>query len=157
MSSFSPHPPSAAKPKPRGPVSSSNPAAAAHSAHKPGPGARAQRLLRLPRSGSTRGHRDARSRPAPSGPAARRGLRGRPGAAAAAAAAATGASAERYSLGTGSRLHPLPGSRPLAGPVLLPTVAGQGPLSRFALGECALGREGLNLVQVHFQLFEYTV
>lgn len=53
VSSFSPHPPtSAAEPKPVGAVSSSYPAAAAHSAHKPGQGPGRLRLLRLLRSGS---------------------------------------------------------------------------------------------------------
>lgn len=103
----------------RGAVSSSSPAAAAPSAHKPDPGTGRPRLLGLLRSGSAPGHRNARSRRGPPGPAAQRGPRGRPGpeaTAATAAAAATGTSAKRYSRGTGSRCHPLPGPRPLTGP-----------------------------------------
>ena len=128
---LSPHPPpSAAEPKPVGAVSSSYPAAAAHSARKLGQGTRLQRILQVPRSGSARGQRYARGRGGPSGPAAQRGPRGRSGAPA--AAAATGASAKRYSrgMGAGSQL-----CRPEAAHrSLLPTVAGGGPLSLSVLG-----------------------
>lgn len=34
---------------------------------------------------------------------------------------------------------------------------GQGPFSGLAPGECALGREGLSLMQTHFQRLEYPV
>lgn len=150
MSSFSPHPPRGAGPEPGGAVSSS-PAAAAHSAHTPGLGTERQGLLRLLRSGSARGHRDARGRRGPSGPAAQRGPRGRPGAAAAAAAA--GASAKRYSRGTGwglvtSFVGPGQGSSLVPG--------GCWPGTAFSLchGERALGREGRSLEQVPFPLPE---
>lgn len=138
MSSFSPHPPRGAGPEPVGAVSSS-PAAAAHSAHTPGLGTERQGLLRLLRSGSARGHRDARGRRGPSGPAAQRGPRGRPGAAAAAAAAA-GASAKRYSRGTGWGLHPLSGRA--KAPHWSQAVAGLGPLSPSAMGSALWGERG---------------
>lgn len=123
-----------------GVVSSFSPAAAAHSAHKSGPGGRAAATPLVPEKWIRWGHRDARSRQGPPGPAAQRGLRGRqdaaPAAAARAAAAATRASAKRYSRGTGCRLHPLPGSGPRTS---LSTVAGPRLFSRFALGERAVG------------------
>lgn len=117
-------------------------------AHTPGQGTEQQGLLRLLRRGSARGHRDA-SRRGPPGPAAQRGPRGRPGAA---AAAATGASAKRYSRGTGGGFHPLSGRS--GAPRRSQTAAGPGPPSPSAPGECALGREGRSLGQVHFPLAE---